>query len=177
MSRVGKNRPCAIIVLFILFEQKATSEDFIRCFRFEKCFVFKYIYSSKYEPTYSIFLSQRLRLRNHSNDRIFHLVTRDWVSTKKFTTSDSSSPDSDSQLRLPISACDYFLWGHLKAQLHTCKSCTLEALFKAITREIRRTMDNFATRLWKCLDNNGHHLSNMNFAADYFLYTQKAMYQ
>jgi hypothetical protein len=68
-----------------------------------------------------------------------------------------------------LSACNYFLWGYLKAKVYIDKPRTLEALSDAITQEIQviplamlqRTMDNFSARLQRCLDNNGRHLHDV----------------
>lgn len=70
-----------------------------------------------------------------------------------------------------LSACDFFLWGHLKSKVYSSRPATTEEL-KAKIREViagipietlRRTMHNFSNRLQECLRRNGAHLQDVIF--------------
>ena len=70
-----------------------------------------------------------------------------------------------------LSPCDFFLWGYLKAKVYKHRPRTLQELKDVIRQEVaaiprevtRRTMDNFRERLRECLNNGGHHLSDIIF--------------
>ena len=70
-----------------------------------------------------------------------------------------------------LSPCDFFLWGHLKAQVYKHRPTTLQALKEAITQAVaaippemtRRTVDNFRERLRQCVNNGGRHLPEIIF--------------
>ena len=70
-----------------------------------------------------------------------------------------------------LSPCDFFLWGYLKAEVYKHRPRTLQELKDVIRQEVaaiprevtRRTMDNFRERLRECLNNGGHHLSDIIF--------------
>ena len=70
-----------------------------------------------------------------------------------------------------LSPCDFFLWGYLKAEVYKHRPRNLQELKHAIRQEVaaiprevtRRTMGNFRERLRECLNNGGHHLSNIIF--------------
>lgn len=70
-----------------------------------------------------------------------------------------------------LSPCDFFLWGHLKAQVYTHRPTSLEALKEAITQEVaaitpqmtRRAMESFRERLRKCVNNRGQYLTDIMF--------------
>ncbi|CAI6359906.1 unnamed protein product [Macrosiphum euphorbiae] len=70
-----------------------------------------------------------------------------------------------------LSPCDFFLWGHLKAQVYTHRPTSLEARKEAITQEVaaitpqmtRRAMENFRERLRKCINNRGQYLTDIMF--------------
>jgi hypothetical protein len=65
----------------------------------------------------------------------------------------------------------FFLWGYLKAQVCQHRPQTLEGLNVALTQEVaaippevtRRVMKNYREVLNQCIDNEGHHLSNVVF--------------
>lgn len=70
-----------------------------------------------------------------------------------------------------LSPCDFFLWGHLKAEVYKHRPTTLQALKEAITQEVaaipremtRKTMQNFRERLRQCVNNGGRHLTDIIF--------------
>ncbi|GBM82618.1 hypothetical protein AVEN_26801-1 [Araneus ventricosus] len=70
-----------------------------------------------------------------------------------------------------LAACDFFLWGYLKAKVYTHKLKTLDELKDAIRLEIaaippamvEKVMLNFRERLHKCIENEGKHLDNIIF--------------
>jgi len=63
-----------------------------------------------------------------------------------------------------LTACDYFLWGYLKAEVFKHRPRTLQALKDAIRLEVARiphdmldkVMRNIRIRLQQCIDNNNH---------------------
>lgn len=70
-----------------------------------------------------------------------------------------------------LSSCDFFLWGYLKERVYVHKPRTLLELKEAITEEVRaidlellaRVMDNFRRRIENCIQEDGHHLSDIIF--------------
>ena len=71
-----------------------------------------------------------------------------------------------------LTACDFFLWGYLKAKVFEADPPrTIEALKQRIRNEIkaipvnmlREVMQNFQARLQKCINFNGGHLANVVF--------------
>jgi hypothetical protein len=57
---------------------------------------------------------------------------------------------------------DYFLWGHLKAQVYANKPRTIEALKANISEAIQEvTPDVLARRVQCCLDANGGHFQHL----------------
>ncbi|GBN71678.1 hypothetical protein AVEN_274114-1 [Araneus ventricosus] len=76
------------------------------------------------------------------------------------------------KMRIPSlkrNACDFFLWGYLKAKVYTHKPKTLDELKDAIRLEIaamvEKVMLNFRERLHKCIENEGKHLDDTIFRA------------
>lgn len=70
-----------------------------------------------------------------------------------------------------LTACDFFLWGHLKNKVFLHRPATTEEL-KAKIREaiaeipiamLRRTMNNVTKRLQECFRGNGAHLQDVIF--------------
>lgn len=70
-----------------------------------------------------------------------------------------------------LTACDFFLWGHLKSKVFLSRPATTEEL-KARIREaiseipvvmLRQTMDNVTKRLQECLRRKGTHLQDVIF--------------
>lgn len=70
-----------------------------------------------------------------------------------------------------LSPCDFFLWGHLKAQVYTHQPRSLIELKEAIKEEVAaidnalltRVKDDFQARLEKCIQENGHHMLDVIF--------------
>ena len=70
-----------------------------------------------------------------------------------------------------LSPCDFFLWGHLKAEVFKSRPITLTELKAAIVTAvneismgmINRVMDNFRDRLQKCVLCGGGHLKDIIF--------------
>lgn len=70
-----------------------------------------------------------------------------------------------------LSACDFFLWGYLKAKVYRDKPRTIAELKTAIRNEIdlvprdmlERVMQNFQERLQECIAKDGRHLSDIIF--------------
>ncbi|GBN05156.1 hypothetical protein AVEN_182362-1 [Araneus ventricosus] len=70
-----------------------------------------------------------------------------------------------------LAACDFFLWGYLKAKVYTHKPKTLDELKDAIRLEITaippemvgKVMLNFRERFHKCIENEGKHLDDIIF--------------
>jgi hypothetical protein len=70
-----------------------------------------------------------------------------------------------------LSACDYFLWGYLKAKVYTTRPRNINDLKITIQKQIsaipknmaRRALGNLQTRLGKCVCNDGQHLSDVLF--------------
>jgi hypothetical protein len=68
-----------------------------------------------------------------------------------------------------LAACDFFLWGHLKAEVYKRRPRTTDELKAAIQHEIaaippeitRRVMRNFRVRLRMCIENEGRHLDDI----------------
>ena len=70
-----------------------------------------------------------------------------------------------------LSACDFFLWGHLKSKVYVRKPRTVDDL-KVSTREefaivsqemLVNVMQNFEERLRTCVGQEGRHLSDIVF--------------
>jgi hypothetical protein len=67
-----------------------------------------------------------------------------------------------------LTPCDFFLWGYLKAEVYQHRPQTLEGLKEAITQKVaaippemtRRVMEKYQDQ---CIDNEGHHLSEVVF--------------
>ena len=75
-------------------------------------------------------------------------------------------------LRSPdLIACDYLLWGNLKARIYVDIPQNLQELKEAITKEVRpidtdlleRVMRNFEECLQQCIAENGRHLPDIIF--------------
>lgn len=70
-----------------------------------------------------------------------------------------------------LAPCDFFLWGHLKAEVFKHRPRTLPDLRNAIQEEIGlipqemlvRVMQNFRSRIQQCIDSEGHHLRDTLF--------------
>jgi hypothetical protein len=70
-----------------------------------------------------------------------------------------------------LSACDYFLWGHLKSKVYEANIHTTDELKTKIREEIRtipqdmcrRVMDNMRPRFQECLRMRGGHLQDIVF--------------
>jgi len=70
-----------------------------------------------------------------------------------------------------LSACDFFLWGHLKNKVYSTRPSTLLQLKKRIQEEIalipmdmlQRVMQNLHTRFQECIQRKGHHLTEIIF--------------
>jgi hypothetical protein len=70
-----------------------------------------------------------------------------------------------------LNSCDFFLWGYLKAQVYQHRPQILEGLKEAITQEVaaipsemtRRFMEKYREGLNQCIENEGHHLSDVVF--------------
>jgi len=68
-----------------------------------------------------------------------------------------------------LTACDFFLWGYLKAKVYEQRPVTLEALKEAIRQEVAaitpemilKVMDNYRERLHQCINIQGRHLSDV----------------
>jgi hypothetical protein len=73
----------------------------------------------------------------------------------------ASSPD--------LSACDYFLWGYLKAKAYTTRPWTIDDLKIAIRKQIsaipenmaRREQGNLRARLEECVCSDGQDLRDL----------------
>ena len=67
--------------------------------------------------------------------------------------------------------CDFFLWGHLKAEVFKTRPTSLLELKAAIITAVKeipmgmidRVMDNFRDRLQKCVLCRGGHLKDIIF--------------
>jgi hypothetical protein len=70
-----------------------------------------------------------------------------------------------------LTPCDFFLWVYHKAQVYQHGPQTLEGLKEAITQEVaaippemtRRVVEKYCERLSHCIDNEGHHFSDVIF--------------
>lgn len=70
-----------------------------------------------------------------------------------------------------LTPCDFFLWGHLKANVYRHRPQTIDELKAAIRQEIaaitpqltQRVMQNFRNRLETCIGEEGHHLGDIIF--------------
>lgn len=70
-----------------------------------------------------------------------------------------------------LTPCDFFLWGYLKAEVFKHRPRNLQDLKQAIRDEVQRipqamlerVHDSFRIRLQQCIDNHGHHLSDILF--------------
>jgi hypothetical protein len=70
-----------------------------------------------------------------------------------------------------LAACDFFLWGHLKAEVNKRRPRTTDEQKAAIQHEIaaippemtRRMMRNFRMRLQMCIENESRHLDDIIF--------------
>ena len=70
-----------------------------------------------------------------------------------------------------VSACDFFLWGHLKSKIYVRKPRTVDDLKVSIREEIATVpqemlvnlMQNFEERLRTCVRQEGRHLSDIIF--------------
>ena len=70
-----------------------------------------------------------------------------------------------------LAPCDFFLWGHLKAEVFKCRPQTLEELKDIIHEKIAnistettiKVMESFRKRLRECSANNGRHLTDFIF--------------
>lgn len=70
-----------------------------------------------------------------------------------------------------LSTCDFFLWGYLKERVYSHRPRTLAALQEAIREEVAtidgelmtRVMADFSRRLEICIQEDGHHLSDVIF--------------
>jgi hypothetical protein len=70
-----------------------------------------------------------------------------------------------------LAACDFFLWGHLMAEVYNRRPRTTDELKAALQHEIaavppemtRWAMRNFRVRLQMCTENEGRHLDDIIF--------------
>jgi hypothetical protein len=70
-----------------------------------------------------------------------------------------------------LAPCDFFLWGHLKAEVYKHRPHTLDELKTAIREEIAaippdmtaRVMNNFRKRLDDCIRSQGRHMDDIVF--------------
>ena len=70
-----------------------------------------------------------------------------------------------------LSPCDYFLWGHLKAEVYKLRPTTIDELKAAICQKVneipqeitQRVMENFKNRLNQCIAVQGRHLEDVKF--------------
>ena len=70
-----------------------------------------------------------------------------------------------------LSACDLFIWGHLKSKVYVRKPCTFDDLKVSIREEIAtvpqemsvNVMQNREERLRTCVRQEGRHLSDIIF--------------
>jgi len=70
-----------------------------------------------------------------------------------------------------FTACDFFLWGYLKAMVYKQRPVNLEPLKEAIRQEVAaitpemtlKVMDNYRQRLYQCINIQGRHLSDVLF--------------
>jgi hypothetical protein len=68
-----------------------------------------------------------------------------------------------------LSACDYFLWGYLKAKVYTTRPRTVDDFKIAIRKQISAIPENMAkwalgnlrASLEECVQNDGRHLSDV----------------
>jgi len=68
-----------------------------------------------------------------------------------------------------LSACDFFLWGHIKSKVYVTRPTTLLQLKTRIQEVIalipmemlQRVMQNLHTRFQECIERNGHHLTDI----------------
>ena len=67
--------------------------------------------------------------------------------------------------------CDYFRWGHLKAEVYNLRPTTIDELKAAICQKVneipqemtQRVMENFRHRLNQCIAVQGRHLGDIIF--------------
>ena len=72
-----------------------------------------------------------------------------------------------------LSPCDYFLWGHLKAEDYKLRPTTIDELKAAIRQKVneipqemtQRVMENFRNRLNQCIAVQGRHPEDVIFKA------------
>ena len=70
-----------------------------------------------------------------------------------------------------FSLCDYFLWGHLKAEVYKLRPTTIDELKAAIRQKVneisqeitQRVMEIFRNRLHQCIAVQGRHLEDVIF--------------
>ena len=70
-----------------------------------------------------------------------------------------------------LSPCDYFQWGHLKAEVYKLRPTTIDELKAAIRQKVneipqeitQRVMKNFKNRLNQCIAVQGRHLEDVIF--------------
>ena len=70
-----------------------------------------------------------------------------------------------------LSPCDYFLWGHLKADVYKLRPTTIDELKAAIRQKVneilqemtQRVMENFRNRLNQCIAVQGRYLEDVIF--------------
>jgi len=70
-----------------------------------------------------------------------------------------------------LTPCSFFLWGCLKAEVYKHRPQTLKELKDAIRVDVTAippemtniVMENFGERLWQCMANDGHHLTDVIF--------------
>jgi len=70
-----------------------------------------------------------------------------------------------------LTACDFFLWGYLKAMIYEQRPLTLEVLKEAIRQEVAaitpemilNVIDNYQERLHQFINIQGRHLSDVLF--------------
>ena len=70
-----------------------------------------------------------------------------------------------------LSPCDYFLWGHLKAEVYKLRPTTIDELKAAFCQKVneihqemtQRVMENFKNRLNQCIAVQRRHLEDVIF--------------
>ena len=70
-----------------------------------------------------------------------------------------------------LSPCDYFLWGHLKAEVYKLRPTIIDELKAAIRQKVneipqemtQRVMENFRNRLNQCIAVQGRYLEDVIF--------------
>jgi hypothetical protein len=63
-----------------------------------------------------------------------------------------------------LAPCDFFLWGHLKAEVYKHRPHTLDELKTAIPPDMTaRMMNNFRKRLDACIRSQGRHMDDIVF--------------